>query len=249
MSGPRTSPVSTAADSQAVEPSSTPPASPAAAGEHHHAPASVPGPGAHSTAPASPSAPSSTGGGGSQWAAPHRAASDAGSVDSHVDSHHSWGTHVSHHSHRSRWSIAATCATTVAPRPAEPRLLDLEEGGSSGEGSRAASPTAARWRRGDAGGSGGTPAAAASPRSSRHSMRSRSGGRANVDAGAAAGGSSRRLSVIEHPLEPAGSSDGSPGAELGGLQTAESAAAAGKLPPRLVRCGLLLLGRLGGWAG
>ena len=242
----QSSPVSTAADLQAVEPSSS---SPPAAGEPHTAPASLQGPGAHSTAPASPSAPSSTGGGGSQWAAPHRAASDAGSVDSHVDSHHSWGTHVSHHSHRSRWSIAATCATTVAPRPAEPRLLDLEEGGSSGDGSRAASPTAARWRRSDAGGSCGAAAMAASPRSSRHSGHSRSCGRASVDAGAAAGSSSLRLSVAEQPLEPAGSSGSTLGTDLGGLQTAESAAAAGKLPPRLVRCGLVLVCGVGGWVG
>lgn len=229
--------VSTAADPPAVEPSSSPPASPAAAGGAGAESASLQGaagPATHSTAPASPSAPSSSGagGGGSQWAAPHRAASDAGSVDSHVDSHHSWGTHVSHHSQRSRWSIAATVGTTAAPRLAEPRLL--EEGSSSGEGSRAASPAASNWRRSDTGGSGGAAAAAASPRASRRSPRT--SGRGIGDAGAA-GGSSRRLPAVDHPLETAGSSGSGAAAAPGGLQTAESAAAAGKLPPRLVRLG------------
>lgn len=243
----RSSPVSTAADPPAAEPSPGSPASLAAAGEPGAEPGSLQGAAsaaaAHSTAPASPSAPSSSGagGGGSQWAAPHRAASDAGSVDSHVDSHQSWGTHVSHHSQRSRWSIAATVATTVAPRLAEPRLLDLEEGGSSGEGSRAASPAASHWRRGDAGGSSGAAAAATSPRSSRRSPRSRSNGRGSVDA-CVLSNSSRRLPTTDHPLDPAGSSGGTPFAAIGGMQTAESAAAAGKLPPRLVR----VVGWMGG---
>ncbi len=230
--------VSTAADPPAVEPSSSPPASPSAVADAGTESASLQGaagPAAHGTAPASPSAPSSSGaggGGGSQWAAPHRAASDAGSVDSHVDSHHSWGTHVSHHSQRSRWSIAATVGTTAAPRLAEPRLL--EEGGSSDEGSRAASPAASNWRRSDTGGSGGAAAAAASPRASRRSPRS--SGRGIGEAGAASSGS-RRLPAIDHPLETAGSSSSGAAAAPGGLQTAESAAAAGKLPPRLVRLG------------